>query len=58
MQHFQNTFKNRIAKHLSSQIGIVALTVQTPRPLVSYLAPNSPAFQRTIQNGVKPGENQ
>ena len=58
MKHFRNTVKNPNAKHLSSQIRTVALTAQTPRPLVSYLAPNSPAFQRIIQNGVKPGVNQ
>ena len=58
MQHFRNTVKNPSAKHLSSQIETVALTEQTPRHLVSYLAPNSPAFQRTIHNCVKPGVNQ
>lgn len=58
MQHFRNTVKNPSAKHMSSQIGTVALTAQTPRSSVSYLAPNPPAFQRTIQNGVKPGVNQ
>ncbi len=54
IQRFQNTVKNCIAKHLSSQIATVALIVQTPQTLVSYSAPNSPAFQRTIQNSVKP----
>ena len=58
MQHFRNTVKNPSARHSSSQIGTVALTAQTPRPSVSYLAPNQPLVQRTIQNGVKPGVNQ
>ncbi len=58
MQHFRNTVKNPSAKHLSSQMRTVVLTEQTPRPLVSYLVPNSPVFQQTIQNGVRPGVNQ
>ncbi len=57
MLHFRKTIKNPSAKHMSSQIGTVALIAETPRPSVSYLAPNSPAFQRTIQNSVKPGVN-
>ena len=59
MQHFRNTVKNPSnARYSSSQIGTVALIAQAPRLFVSYLAPNQPSLQQTIQNGVKPGVNQ
>ena len=58
MKHFWNTIKNINVKYLSSQIRIVALTAKTSWGSVSYLAPNSPLFQRIIQNDVKPRVSQ
>ena len=59
MQYFRNTVKNpSSARYSFSQIGTVALTAQASRPSVSYLAPNQPFLQQTIQNNVKPGVNQ